>query len=278
MNKSTATGRIAAIQLNSGEDLQANLACAYAQLENAKQKGAYCAVLPENFAWMELESQAQTATETYGKGPVQDFLQQTARELQLWLIGGSHRIEVPDDAHSRAYNSCLVYDPQGERHGRYDKIHLFDADVNDGRAYRESDAIKAGRHASVINTGFAKIGLTICYDLRFPGLFHALRKQGADIIVVPAAFTATTGRAHWKALLRARAIENQVYIIASAQCGIHPYGRKTWGHSMCIDPWGKVLEQLKAKPGNIGCKIDRQKIADIRQKMPVLDHHRAPYD
>lgn len=277
MTKSQPTQSIAAIQLNSGEKLRDNLDLAFSFIKDAGQKGASCAVLPENFAWMGRDSDAAAITEQFHHGEVQQFLQQTAKELGIWLIGGSHRIQSCSDAAESVYNTSLVYNPQGEQIARYDKIHLFDADVNDDQAYRESDSTKAGKNTTLFNTGFACIGLTICYDLRFPALFQSLRRQGSDIIVVPAAFTATTGKAHWKALLRARAIENQVYIIAPAQCGTHPYGRETWGHSLCIDPWGEVISELGNEPGIIICNIDRQKIIDIRQKMPVFDHQNPAY-
>jgi len=277
MTESKLNQRIAAIQLNSGEKLQDNLKAAYYRLKQAKQKGASCAVLPENFAWMGRDSEAAATTEQLHHGEAQNFLQQTAKDLGIWLIGGSHRIQSSSDTRGRAYNACLIYNPQGEQIARYDKIHLFDADVNDGQAYRESDNIKAGEHTTLIDTDFARIGITICYDLRFPALFQSLRRQGADVIVVPSAFTATTGKAHWKALLRARAIENQVYIVAPAQCGTHPYGRETWGHSLCIDPWGEVISELGNEPGVMSCLIDQQKIAEIRRKMPVFDHQRPAH-
>jgi len=265
---------IAAIQLNSGEHIQDNLYTAQIEIKRAKNNGATCAVLPENFAWMGYERDANRIIEQAGKGIVQQFLQQTAKELGLWIIGGSHRILVPDDTRQRAYNTSLIYNPQGELVARSDKIHLFDADVQDGNAYLESAGIKAGHTTTLFDTGTARIGLTICYDLRFPALYHSLRKQGADVIVVPSAFTATTGKAHWKSLLRARAIENQVYIIAPAQCGTHPDGRQTWGHSLCVDPWGEVTAELADKPGTILCPIEQQKLAEVRQKMPVLAHQK----
>lgn len=277
MTESTLNPSIAAIQLNSGEKLRDNLKAALNLIEQAVQQGASCAVLPENFAWMGRDADAGAITEQFHHGEVQQFLQQTAKDLKIWLIGGSHRIQSSTDADGRAYNTSLVYNPLGEQIARYDKIHLFDAEVNDGQSYHESDAIKAGEHITLFDAGFARIGLTICYDLRFPALFQSQRHQGADVIVVPAAFTAATGEAHWKTLLRARAIENQVYIIAPAQCGIHPYERETWGHSLCIDPWGEVLEELGNEPGYISCTIDRQKITDIRQQMPIVQHQRPDY-
>jgi len=265
---------IAAIQLNSGANLDKNLHSAFSLIERAKQQGAACVVLPENFAWMGRERDADQFSEIPGNGPVQRFLSQTATELRLWIIGGSHRLRAPQDPSQRVSNTSLVFSPQGEQVARYDKIHLFDADVNDGKPYMESDTIRRGESISLIDTGFARIGLSICYDLRFPALYQSLRQHGADLIVVPAAFTVPTGEAHWRTLLRARAIENQVYIVAPAQCGTHADGRKTWGHSLCIDPWGNVIAELDNEPGIALCPFSAQSLAEIRQKMPVFKHQR----
>lgn len=264
----------AAIQLNSSDNLYANLEVSHQQLKAASQAGAVCAVLPENFAWMGDEKAADKTVESEGHGPVQQFLSDTAKELGLWIIGGSHRLLVPDDKEHRVTNTTLVYNPEGALAARYDKIHLFDADVNDGTAYLESATIKAGESIVVVDMGFARVGLSICYDIRFPELYQALHKKGADVIVVPTAFTVPTGRAHWKPLLRARAIENQTYIIAPAQCGTHSNGRQTWGHSLCINPWGEVISKLKNQPANIYCSFDAVSLNKIRHKMPVAGHHR----
>lgn len=272
--KLTALPLFAAIQLNSGDTLDANLDTAFIQLEIAKAKGAMCAVLPENFAWMGDEHKGIQVAETEGSGQVQQFLSQSAKELDLWIIGGSHRLIVPNDKDQRITNTMLVFDPAGKQSARYDKIHLFDAEVNDGTPYRESATFKGGESLVVVDLGFARAGLSICYDVRFPEMYQALRNMGADIIVVPAAFTVPTGQAHWEVLLRARAIENQVYIIAPAQCGTHTNGRKTWGHSLCIDPWGEIISDLRNQPGNIYCPFDAEKIKTIRGQMPVTQHHR----
>ncbi len=272
--KSTALPLIAAIQLNSGDALDANLGVAFIQLESAKAKGAMCAVLPENFAWMGDEQKGIQVAETEGSGQVQQFLSQSAKELDLWIIGGSHRLIVPNDKDQRITNTMLVFDPTGKQSARYDKIHLFDAEVNDGTPYRESATFKGGESLVVVDIGFARVGLSICYDVRFPEMYQALRNMSANIIVVPAAFTVPTGEAHWEILLRARAIENQVYIIAPAQCGTHTNGRKTWGHSLCIDPWGEIISDLKNQPGNIYCPFDAEKIKTIRGQMPVAQHRR----
>lgn len=264
----------AAIQLTSTDSLADNLQTSFQQLKKAQENGAICAVLPENFAWMGAEHEPISVAEVDGSGPVQTFLSKTAKALQIWIIGGSHKLIVEGDAKRRITNTTLVYKPDGTRSNRYDKIHLFDADVGEETPYFESEKYKAGNILSLVDMGFARVGLSICYDLRFPAMYQALRQQGADIIVVPTAFTVPTGAAHWQPLLRARAIENQVYIIAPAQCGTHANGRKTWGHSLCIDPWGEIVSEIANKPGNIYCPIDSQKLAEIRSNMPVIKHQR----
>ena len=190
----TTSPLFAAIQLNSSDDLNANLEAAYIHLEYARQAGAACAVLPETFAWMGDEHAAENIAEPKDQGPVQQFLSETAKELGLWIIGGSHRLIVPNDRKQRVTNTTLVYDPHGDLAVRYDKIHLFDADVNDGTPYLESASFKAGEAIVVVDMGFARVGLSICYDIRFPELYQALRSKSADAIVVPAAFTVPTGR------------------------------------------------------------------------------------
>jgi predicted amidohydrolase len=265
---------IAGIQLNSSADIGANLDFTFSQLKIARDNGVFCAVLPENFAWMGNEHQAKHITEDAESGRVRSFLSRSASDLGLWIIGGSHRLRVAGDKHHRVTNTTLVFNPEGEQVARYDKIHLFDADVNDGTPYRESATFKAGESLAVVDMGFTRVGLSICYDIRFPQMYQALRSLGAEVIVVPAAFTVPTGRAHWKPLLRARAIENQVYIIAAAQCGTHSNGRKTWGHSLCIDPWGEVVSEQETQPGIVYCQIDDQLIHRIRKEMPVIAHHR----
>lgn len=264
----------AAIQLTSTDSLPGNLETSLQQLKEARDSGAICAVLPENFAWMGAEHDPISVAEIDGSGPVQTFLSETAKTLEMWLIGGSHKLIVKGDKKNRISNSTLVYKPDGTRSNRYDKIHLFDADVGETTPYLESEKYKAGNKLSVVDMGIVRVGLSICYDLRFPAMYQSLRQQGADIIVVPSAFTVPSGAAHWQALLRARAIENQVYIIAPAQCGTHANGRKTWGHSLCINPWGEIVSQIKHKPGNIYCTINIQKTQEIRSKMPVLQHQR----
>ncbi len=272
-----STALIAAIQLNSRDSITQNLASALVQLKLAKKEGAYCAVLPENFAWMGEEKTAHLTAEPNGSGRIQTFLSESAKSLGLWIIGGSHRLRPKNNNDSRATNSTLVFDPKGKQRARYDKIHLFDADISDGNAYRESSTIEPGDTLCVVDTGIAKIGLSICYDLRFPEMYRALADQGADIIVVPAAFTAVTGQAHWEILLRARAIENQVYIIAPSQTGTHFEGRTTWGHSMCINPWGEIVSEVRSQIANCYCHFNAEELARIRSEMPVQSHRRTGF-
>jgi nitrilase len=211
--------------------------------------------------------------ETDGAGPLQDYLSQLAARLKIWLIGGTIPLEANDPDKVRA--ACLVYDESGQRVGRYDKIHLFDVRLEEnGEQYEESATIEPGDGVVVVDSPFGRIGLAVCYDLRFPELFRQLVDRGVEIIALPAAFTAVTGKAHWKTLVRARAIENLVYIIAAAQGGFHINGRETHGHSMIVSPWGNVLDQRKRSAGEVVCKIDPRLIRSTRKNFPCLDHRR----
>ena len=262
----------AVIQLNSGDDVARNLATTAGFLRQARQQGASLAVLPENFAWMGPEPAAAAIAETASDGPIQQFLHDISRETGLHIIAGSIRLHANE--RGMVSNSCLVYDDKGQQLSRYDKIHLFDAVVASGEAYRESDTFVAGNRVVDCTSPAGQVGLTICYDLRFPALFSQLREQGAQLITVPAAFTHTTGQAHWQPLLRARAIENQAYILAAAQTGKHPTGRSTYGHAMIIDPWGKVLANAGTEPGFATAEINLELLKQLRQNMPVSRHQR----
>ena len=205
--------------------------------------------------------------EEYGHGPIQDFLAATAARNKVWLVGGSAPLACADP--DKVKNSCLVFDDSGKRVARYDKIHLFGFDLGAER-FQESRSIEAGSEVVTLDTPFGRLGLSICYDLRFPEMY---RKMGVvDLILVPSSFTATTGRAHWEMLLCARAVENQAYVLAPAQGGHHKNGRDTWGHSMIIDPWGKVLAVLDAGPGVVAAEIDLAEIARVRRMLPALTH------
>ena len=266
---------VAAIQMTSGDDRDANLAVAGRLLAVAAGRGASVAVLPENFSLMaQRDADRRALAETDGAGPVQDFLARTARELKLWIVAGS--VPLANALGERISQSCLVYDADGQRAARYDKIHLFDVELPDrAESYRESAHMAPGSSVVALDTPAGRLGLSICYDLRFPELYRALVAAGAQWLVVPAAFTATTGEAHWSTLLRARAIENLCYVVASAQTGEHPNGRRTWGHSQIADYWGRVLIELPEGEGVVTANFDLASQAEARRKFPALSHRVA---
>jgi len=256
----------------SGVSVQANLDSARVLLEEAAQAGAQLAALPEYFCLMgQRDSDKVAVREPFGEGPVQDFLARAARELGIWIVGGTLPLVAGDDAHVR--NTSLVFSPAGERVARYDKIHLFQFD-NGRERYDESRVIESGSQTAALalrdRDGHDwRVGLSVCYDLRFPELYRALR---ADVLLVPSAFTYGTGQAHWELLLRARAVENLAYVIAPAQGGVHENGRRTWGHSMVVDPWGNVLAQRDEGPGVVLADLDRERQARQRAQLPALEH------
>lgn len=264
----------AVIQMTSGTDVQENLRVAQGLLQQAARQGAVLAALPENFALMGASDQDKFAiAERDGDGYMQSWLADTARELGLWIVAGTLPLELPDEA--RVAAACLVVNAQGERVARYDKIHLFDVDVDDAtRSYRESATIAPGRQAVLVDTPIGKLGLAICYDVRFPELFRQLSAQGAEVFVLPSAFTVPTGRAHWDVLLRARAIENLCYLLAPAQTGVHANGRETYGHSMIVEPWGEVLASRAEGAGVAIATLDLEQLCDRRKRFPVLLHRR----
>lgn len=268
------SARLAAVQLNSGADVAANLRAAAYALEQARAQQAGVAVLPENFAFMGAHERDKLAVaEADGHGPIQDFLAQSARALKLWIVAGTVPLRTDDP--QRVAPACLVYDAHGARVARYDKIHLFDVDVPGGEAYRESATIAPGTpRPVVVETPAGALGLSVCYDLRFPELFRQLVAAGAEVLAVPSAFTAATGEAHWESLLRARAIENQCYVVAPGQWGTHPNGRRTWGHSLILDPWGRVLAQHGDGSGAIVAEAPREPLRALRRGFPVLEHRR----
>lgn len=264
----------AAIQMVSGPDVGENLLAAGQLIADAATAGAKLVVLPENFALMGMNEQDKLKVkETDGLGPIQAFLAAAAQRHAVWIIAGTLPIAGNDDNKVRA--ACLVYNDQGQRVARYDKIHLFDVNVpGTEEVYRESASIEAGDASVIVDTPFGRIGLAICYDLRFPELFRSMGRQGVDILVFPAAFTYETGAAHWEVLLRARAIENLCYVIAPNQGGVHGSGRKTYGHSMIIDPWGRVLDCFPSGNGFALAEIDLGRVSHIRTAFPVLGHRR----
>ena len=275
MSGATQTGsgiRVAAVQMISGTRVDANLQAAAALIEQAVRGGARLVVLPEYFCLMGQKDRDKVdVREAEGTGPIQDFLAGQARQHAIWLVGGTLPLAAPDADH--VYNSTLVFDPQGMRVARYDKIHLFSFRQGE-ESYDESRSILPGQEAVAVDCTIGattlRVGLSVCYDLRFPELYRCL--AGADLIVVPAAFTATTGKAHWEALLRARAIENLCYVLASAQGGQHENGRATFGHSMLIDPWGEIVAVLPAGAGVVSGEIDLGRIARCRASLPALAH------
>ncbi len=264
---------IAAIQMRSGSDVEANLATAGRLLQEAREKGCKLAVLPENFALMAgAPSDRIHHAEEDRRGPIQQGLSRLCQELDLWLVAGTipMRCERPDKVRA----ACLVYDSRGERVARYDKIHLFDVDLGAGERYAESDGFEPGNAPVVVATPYGRLGLAVCYDLRFPELFRILLAEGAEIISLPAAFTVPTGEAHWEVLLRARAIENSCYVVAAAQAGHHDNGRTTYGHSMIVDPWGTVLGCQPEGTGAVLAHYEHERVDAVRRRLPSIKHRR----
>ncbi len=263
-----AVTRIAAVQLASGPNVEGNLNEAARLIEMAADQGARLVALPEYFAIMGMREEDKVRLcEKPGAGPIQEFLSATARRHGIWLVGGSVPLEAssPD----KVRNSCLVYDDQGKLAARYDKIHLFGFEMGKER-YAEERTIEAGRDVVTVDSPFGRLGLSICYDLRFPELYRAM--GDADIILIPSAFTETTGKAHWETLIRARAIENLAYVLAPAQGGYHVSGREIHGDSMIVDPWGVVLDRLPRGSGVVVAGVNLQHVRSLRQSLPALTH------
>jgi len=266
--------KFAAIQMASGSNVSSNLLEVKRLIEASVEAGAKIVILPENFAIMGVTEQDKVLIkETYGSGQIQDFLKKQAIDLNIWIIAGTIPLSTENENLVRA--SCLVYNSNGVVVSRYDKIHLFDVDLPESNdTYRESETIEAGTDICVFDSPFGRIGVAICYDLRFPELFRKMAEQNAEIFVIPSAFTAITGKAHWEALLKSRAIENLCYVVASAQGGYHVNGRETHGHSVIIDPWGSLLDELSNGSGFVVSDIDLNKIHNIRKTFPVLQHRK----
>lgn len=265
---------VAAVQMTSVADVAANLATARRLLQRARAGGACLAVLPENFCFMgRTEAERRGIVEADGDGPVQRAMSAIARELGLWIVAGTQPIVVPGE--SRPANASIVYDAVGRRVARYDKIHLFDVDLPGSReGYRESANAIAGATTVTIDTPAGRLGLSVCYDLRFPELYRRLASDGAEIFSVPSAFTGPTGRAHWEVLLRARAIENLSFVIAAAQSGVHDNDRETYGDSLIADHWGRVLGRLPRGSGIVLARLDREDQAATRRVFPSLTHRK----
>ena len=266
--------RVAAIQLNSGANVDTNLETVDRLLGDAAADGASLAVLPENFALMPERSRDKAShAETPGEGPIQAFLSDASRRHGLWIIAGSMPFASPEA--ERVYGACPVYDSDGRQRACYRKIHLFDVKLPDREeSYRESHSMFPGEDLVIVDTPLGTVGLTICYDLRFPEMYRSLVDKGAVAFTVPAAFTAVTGAAHWCVLLRARAIENLAYVIAPGQYGTHPDNRATYGHSMIIDPWGKVLAEADDRECHIAADVDPDMPGRLRAEFPALANRR----
>lgn len=264
--------RVAAVQMVSGPELGPNLAAAGRLLAEAAAGGASLAVLPEYFCLIGRRDTDKLAiAEAPGDGPIQAFLADAARRHRLWLVGGT--LPVRTDDPDRALNRCTVWAPDGTLAAHYDKIHLFSFSEGDER-YDEGRVLRAGDTPVALQAGAWRVGLSVCYDLRFPELYRALMDPPCDLLTVPSAFTVPTGRAHWELLLRARAVENQCSVVAAAQGGLHATGRRTWGHSMVIDPWGEVQAVRTEGEGVVLADIDPARQADVRRRLPALEHRR----
>jgi nitrilase len=265
-------GKVAAIQMTSSHVVTDNLTAAGELLREAKDLGCDIACLPENFSFIGLrDADKLQVAEPDRVGAVQSFLSDTARKLRMWILGGT--IVIRGDTEHRVTNSSMLIDDRGKRVARYDKIHLFDVTIP-GRdeQYRESTHVMAGREPVIADTPVGKLGLSVCYDMRFPELYRELVSRGAEWLAMPAAFTVPTGRAHWETLLRARAIENLCYVVAPAQAGTHTSGRETYGDSLIVDYWGQVLSRLPTGNGVITAEIDLAKEAETRARFPALDN------
>jgi nitrilase len=260
--------RIAAIQMASGPNVEGNLREAARLIAIAAAQGAKLVAVPENFAIMGVTDEDKLAVrEKPGDGPIQAFLSATAKRHEIWIAGGSIPLEA--SVPNKVRNSCLIYDDRGAQVARYDKIHLFGFEMG-AESYREARTIEAGRDIVTVDSPVGRLGLSICYDLRFPELYRAMKE--VDIILVPSAFTETTGKAHWEPLIRARAIENLAYVLAPAQGGYHVSGRETHGDSMIVDPWGVVLDRLPRGSGVVTAAVSLAHLKRLRQSLPSLAH------
>jgi predicted amidohydrolase len=260
--------------MTSGDDVAANLASAEQLIGEAAGKGASLVVLPENFAFLAADETGKLAiVEPFGEGPIQSFLAGMAHEHGVWLIGGTTPIQTNEPR--RPASASLCYSPTGECCARYDKVHLFDVGVpGEDESYLESATAVAGEAPTTLATPCGRVGIAVCYDVRFPAFFDYLGRAGMDILALPAAFTVPTGTAHWAVLLRARAIESLCYVVAAAQSGSHPGGRQTYGHSMIVGPWGDVLAEMRAGPGVVIAELDLSELERLRERFPALAHRR----
>lgn len=265
---------VAGVQMASGPQVTANLIEAERLLMKAAQAGARIAVLPEHFACMGMKDSDKLAlAEEPGQGPIQHQLSRIAQREGLWIVAGT--VPLRTEVREKVFAACLVFDDQGRQVARFDKMHLFDVHLpGSDESYSESATQLAGNRVEVVDTPAGRMGLAVCYDLRFPELFRAMVDDGAEWFALPAAFTQRTGQAHWELLLRARAVENLMYGVAAAQGGYHASGRETFGHSLIVDPWGAVVDVLPRGSGIVLGNIDTQRVKDLRSRFPVLSHRR----
>jgi nitrilase len=269
---------VAAIQMVSTDAISKNLELAERLIEEAVSKKAKLITLPENFPLIGKRDEDRLAiTESHNDGPLQLFLSEQSKRYKVWLLGGT--IPLKSNNPEKVFATSLLFNPSGDCIARYDKIHLFDVmlDGRDEESYRESKTFESGNDVVVVKTEIGNIGLSVCYDLRFPEMYRKMHQKNVQIITAPSAFTATTGKAHWETLLRTRAIENLCYLIASNQGGIHVNGRETWGHSMIVDPWGEILAEVKEETGVAIAKIDINKQTNLRKRFPTLTHRKLDY-
>lgn len=266
--------KLAAVQMASGPNVTANLLEAERLIRAATEQGAGLVVLPENFAFKgKRDSDLLALREHPGEGPLQDFLARVAARFGIWLVGGTVPLFAEDP--ERLRGACLVYDAHGTIVGRYDKIHLFDVKVpGSDERYEESATIEAGDRILVLDSPFGRLGIAVCYDLRFPEIFRCMLDDGMELLAIPSSFTAITGKAHWEALVRARAIENLAFVVAAAQGGYHMDGRETHGHSMIVDPWGSVLAEAPRGAGFVCAPVDEELRASVRRNFPAIYNRR----
>ena len=264
--------KVASIQLSSGPNIQANLLEVGRYIEEISKTDSKLVVLPENFAMMpQNDSEFLLHGETEGAGPIQDFVSEIAKKHKLWIVAGTIPIKTKNP--KKVTSSTFVYNDMGDVVSRYDKIHLFDVELpNSDESYNESEFFQHGKGLEIIETPIGRVGLAICYDLRFPELFRLQKKSNVEILVIPSAFTEQTGKVHWETLVKARAIENLCYVVTSCQDGYHITGRQTHGNSMIVNPWGQIISRLPSGSGFIESEINLNKLNSIREKFPVLEH------
>jgi len=264
--------KLAAIQMCSSHNVDDNLATAGRLIAQAAAHDAKLVVLPEMFALMGTDQKDKVLIkETYGDGNIQRFLAETARKNRIWIVGGTIPIVCDDDDKVRA--SCLVFNNDGIVVARYDKMHLFDVIVSETEVYKESATTQPGKDVVVVDTPIGRLGLAVCYDIRFPGLFRALMQKGVEVIAIPSAFTVPTGEAHWTLLARSRAVDTLSYVVGACQGGMHTSGRKTYGHSLMVDPWGRIIaQQPNVEPGVIYATVDLESLHKIRTSLPIYQH------